>query len=95
MTEKASLPVSEIMRGTAHRVIVVKSPDEKIFKEAVFILRDDYFASKRSERELMREALRCAGNFTAAAVPKRKKVPYWTVIGALAAVLIALIVLFL
>lgn len=95
MTEKARLPASEIMRGTAHRVIVVKSPDERIFKEAVFILRDDYFASQRSERELMREALRCAGDFTASAVQNRNKVPYWALIPLLAAALIAVIVIFL
>lgn len=95
MTEKAPLPGSEIMRGTAHRVIVVKSPDERIFKEAVFILKDDYFVSQRSERELMREALRCAGDFTAAAVPNRRKVPLWPIIPLLFAVIIAAIVIFL
>lgn len=95
MTEKIRLPASEIMRGTSHRVIVVQSPDTRIFKEAVFILRDDYFDSHRSEKELMREAAACAGAFTASAVPKRRKVPYWLIFAGIIAVLLTLFFIFI
>lgn len=85
MTEKTAF--SALLRGTSHRVIVVPSPDTRIFKEAVFILRDDYFTDGVSESKLLREAEKCARSFTASAVPARRRVPWGLVICALAAVL--------
>ncbi len=33
---------AEVVKGVAKRVIVVKSPDPKVFEEAIFIVREDY-----------------------------------------------------
>ena len=46
-----------MVKGISKRVIVVKSPDPKIFEQAIFIVRED-FAGQRgiSERELLRQA---------------------------------------
>ena len=32
----------DVVKGVAKRVIVVKSPDPKVFEEAIFIVREDY-----------------------------------------------------
>ena len=53
-----------VVKGTARRVIVVKSPDPKIFEEAIFIIREDVFAQKGvSAAGLMEEARRIAGSY--------------------------------
>ena len=52
---------TEVIKGTASRVIVVKSPDPGIFREAFFILRDDYFSNRGiSQEELLRQARQAA-----------------------------------
>jgi hypothetical protein len=46
-----------VVKGISKRVIVVKSPDPKIFEQAIFIVREDYPGQTGiSERELMRQA---------------------------------------
>ena len=46
-----------MVKGISKRVIVVKSPDPKIFEQAIFIVREDYPGQTGiSERELMRQA---------------------------------------
>ena len=67
----------DVIKGTAHRIIVVKSPDTRLFSEAVFVVRDDVFHEGVSEKELMRQAGEAAKAFTAAALPVvRRKFPY-------------------
>ena len=36
-----SREATEVVKGVAKRVIVVKSPDPKVFEEAIFIVRED------------------------------------------------------
>lgn len=46
-----------MVKGNTRRVVVVKSPDEKLFEQAIFLLRED--AVERggiSDSELLREA---------------------------------------
>ena len=45
-----------MVKGVSRQVIVVKSPDEKLFEQAIFILRAD--AEDVSEEMLMKEARR-------------------------------------
>ena len=46
-----------MVKGTAKRVIVVKSPDKKVFEEAIFIVREDYMrTSGITHAKLMDEA---------------------------------------
>lgn len=71
MKEKLRVTAREPIRGTTHRMIVVKPPDSRIFKEAVFILRDDYFSEGVSEKQLLREAREAARAYTASVLPRR------------------------
>ena len=32
-----------MVKGISRRAIVVKSPDPKVFEEAIFVIREDYF----------------------------------------------------
>lgn len=79
----------DVIKGTAHRIIVVKSPDTRLFTEAVFVVRDDIFRDGVSEKELMRQAEEAAKAFTAAALPAaRRKFPYMLLV-PMAAILAA------
>lgn len=54
----------EVVKGTAKRVIVVKSPDKKVFEEAIFIVREDYMrTSGITQSKLMDEARAAAGGY--------------------------------
>lgn len=53
---------AEVVKGVAKRVIVVKSPDPKVFEEAIFIVRDDYMKTAGVTRaQLLGEARQAAG----------------------------------
>lgn len=43
-----------MVKGTSRQVIVVKSPDPKLFEQAIFILRED--AQGVSDQQLLQEA---------------------------------------
>ena len=46
-----------VVKGISKRVIVVKSPDPRIFEQAIFIVREDFPGQTGvSERELLRQA---------------------------------------
>ena len=46
-----------VVKGISKRVIVVKSPDPRIFEQAIFIIREDFPGQTGiSERELLRQA---------------------------------------
>lgn len=51
-----------MVKGMNRRVIVVKSPDPRIFEEAIFILKEDYIKGSSPER-LLEEARRAAGEY--------------------------------
>ena len=56
---------AEVVKGTARRVIVVKSPDPRIFEEAIFVIREDVFSERGvSAAKLMEEARQVASGFT-------------------------------
>ncbi len=53
-----------MVKGIAKRVVVVKSPDPRIFDEAIFIVKED--ASKKSgvtNQEILRQAQGIAENY--------------------------------
>jgi len=53
-----------MVKGTARRVIVVKSPDPEIFEEAIFIMREDYAMKKGANPEsVVKEAQRVADQY--------------------------------
>lgn len=51
-----------LVKGTNRRVIVVRSPDPKLFEEAIFVLREDGGAPKDAEL-VMAQASRAAGEY--------------------------------
>ena len=60
----SSQEAAEVVKGTAKRVIVVKSPDKKVFEEAIFIVREDYMrTSGITHAKLMDEAKAAAGGY--------------------------------
>lgn len=61
-----------LVRGTSRRVVVVRSPDPKIFEEAIFIIREDLFHRGASAESVLAEARRAAGSYLHAATPSRR-----------------------
>ena len=61
-----------MVKGTAKRVIVVKSPDKKVFEEAIFIVREDYMRTAGiTQAKLMDEARAAAAPCAETQSPKR------------------------
>jgi hypothetical protein len=46
----------DMVKGVSRQVIVVQSPDRKLFEQAIFILRDDPSRQGITEEMLLREA---------------------------------------
>lgn len=58
-----------MVRGITRQVIVLKSPDTRLFEEALFLLREDALEKHGiTERELLEEARRIARSYA----PERK-----------------------
>ena len=47
-----------MVKGTSRQVIVVQSPDPKLFDQAIFILKDEAVGQGISDEELLKEAKR-------------------------------------
>lgn len=70
-----------MVKGISRQVIVVQSPDERFFEQAIFILKDDQAGV--TDEQLLREAQRLA----ARPAGKKKRLwlygPVWAAAGAL------------
>lgn len=51
-----------MVKGTNRHVIVVRSPDPKVFEEAIFVLREEYLRG-RSADEVLEEAQTAAADY--------------------------------
>ena len=61
-----------MVKGTAHRVVVVKSPDKRVFDEAIFILRDDALRGGGvTAEDILGEACRVAGEYLGSRAGRR------------------------
>ena len=67
-----------MVKGISRQVILVHSPDRKLFEQAIFILRDD--AQEVTEEALMKEAERL---IRFPQVKHSWKGPLWAAAGAL------------
>ena len=79
-----------MVKGISRQVILVHSPDKKLFEQAIFILRDD--AREVTEEMLLKEAER------AIRFPQAKEKwcgPLWAAAGAAAMGLVWVISIFL
>lgn len=53
-----------VVKGVSKRVVIVKSPDPRVFEQAIFIVREDFAGQAGwSEKDVLREARRAAGNY--------------------------------
>ena len=69
-----------MVKGISRQVIMVQSPDRKLFEQAIFILRDD-MGEGVTEAELLKEAERA---IRTPVVAKRWQGPIWAAAGAAA-----------
>ena len=54
-----------MVKGISRRVVVVDSPDQRFFEQAIFIVRNDAAGEGVSSRELVEEARRVAKEYAA------------------------------
>ncbi len=52
-----------MVKGISRRVVVVESPDQRFFEQAIFIVRNEAGSEGVSARELVEEAKRVARNY--------------------------------
>ena len=52
-----------MVKGISRRVVVLDSPDQRYFEQAIFIVRNDAAGEGVSARELVEEAKRVARNY--------------------------------
>lgn len=52
-----------MVKGISRRVVVVESPDQRFFEQAIFIVRNDAAGKGVTSRELVEEARRVAKNY--------------------------------
>lgn len=53
-----------VVKGLSRKVIIVKSPDPKIFEQAIFIVRDDFLSAQGiGEKELLKQAQAAANGY--------------------------------
>ncbi len=63
-----------VVKGTTHRVIVVKSPDARYFEEAIFIVRDDVLRERGADSAaILKEARKIANSYVSRTPPKLNK----------------------
>ena len=73
-----------MVKGISRRVIVVDSPDPKLFEQAIFIVRNDAFSQEGvTSQQVLGEACRIARSCAAAPAAPR---PLWGWAAGLAAV---------
>ena len=62
-----------VIKGTSKRIVVVKSPDPKVFEEAIFVVKED-FLGKSCRIDALKEAQQVANAYIRGAVtaPRRR-----------------------
>ncbi len=62
-----------MVKGTARRVIVIKSPDPRLFEEAIFIVKEDAAGSGVTGGEILRQAQEAADAYIREHRPGRRR----------------------
>ena len=74
-----------MVKGNSRQVILVNSPDQKIFEQAIFILKDEAVSQGITDDQLLKEAKRILHSSGHAG--KRRRLwyqgPLWAAAGAL------------
>lgn len=70
-----------MVKGTSRRVIVVDSPDPKLFEQAIFIVKNDALTQEGvTAQQLLGEACRIARGYAACQTAKKplwQRIPLW------------------
>lgn len=77
-----------MVKGTSRRVIVVDSPDPKLFEQAIFIVKNDAFAQEGvTSQQVLGEACRIARNCASQTTPLPlwRRIPKWCWVAVVAA----------
>ena len=88
-----------MVKGTSRRVVVVDSPDPKLFEQAIFIVKNDAFSQEGvTSQQILGEACRIARGCASAPTvqpPLWKRLPWWgwTALAVAAAAGAALLIL--
>ena len=77
-----------MVKGITKQVIVVHSPDPKLFEEAIFILKEDAVTEGVTDEMLLKEAKKAIHQ---PKIPGNTAAPLWACMGAGATALIWLI----
>lgn len=73
-----------MVKGISRQVIVVQSPEQKLFEQAIFILKDGVVRDGITDQQLLQEAKAAAGEGTMKRKRNRFQGPAWAVGGAAA-----------
>lgn len=79
-----------MVQGVSRQVIVVRSPDPRLFEQAIFIVKEDAFRKGVSADAVVQEARRVADGYVrrnARLTPAKRPLPalLWAALGALLA----------
>ena len=88
VNRRAPVPRREVIRGTSHSIIVVTPPNPEMFREAMFILSDEYMRGSGGSEALLRQARQAAEKYTDQFVPpQRGGSAYFVIVPILSAAL--------
>ena len=93
--------VSGMVKGVARRVIVVKTPDRRLFEQAIFIVKEDAFSKEGvTAEQVLAEAQRVADGYVRRTTGLRKSLsripaPAYAAAGALASTAVWALIFFL
>lgn len=73
-----------MVKGNSRQVIVVQNPEQKLFEQAIFILKEDVLKDGVTDDELMQEARRAAGEGKSSVGKRNFRGPLWACGGAVA-----------
>ena len=72
-----------MVKGNSRQVIVVSNPEQQLFEQAIFILKEGAVKEGVTEAQLLREARRAAAAGTGGQKKKALQGPVWAAGGAL------------
>lgn len=89
-----------MVKGINRQVIVVKSPDPKLFEQAIFLLREDAAGNGVNPEQIIRQAQQAANDYlrrnsVCGGHSPRLPRPFWGVVGACVASAVWAVCLFL
>ena len=77
LEDSSGLPEQGVLKGVGRRVVLVRSPDPRIFEQAIFIIREDFLMKRKDggKSEILREAETVADAYIRSAllVPRRRR----------------------